>query len=154
MQQLLVLLLALGSYSGTAWAGLCKPLDLNYFDMVGSYFGVNRDPLTPDIEGEDYLGRVATDFSLRLCDVGYWNNYVHTEGTKGKLQTVGWHYELGLKLTPFLSPFYEHHSRHTMDHVGPDGNQDGQPDRFPNEGSYGLRLHFYVNPNPQRSLFK
>lgn len=129
-------------------------LDLDYFDMKGARFGYNRDPLTPDIEGHQYIGRIETDFQLRILEVGYWKNSVHTEGTAGQLQTVGWHYELGLRLTPYLSPFYEHHSRHRMDSTIPDYNQDGRPDKFPVEDSYGIRLHFYINDRPHRSLFK
>jgi hypothetical protein len=129
-------------------------LDVDYFDMRAAKFGINRDPLTPDIEGHQYVGRVATDFQLRILEVGYWKNEVHTEGTEGQLQTVGWHYEMGVRLHKSMSAFYEHHSRHRMDSANViDYNRDLRPDRFPVEDSYGIRLHFYINPRPERSIF-
>ncbi len=131
-----------------------KLVDLDHFDMTAAKFGDNRDPLTPDIAPHKYLGRVAVDYQVRLLEYFYWQNIVHTEGTEAQFQTVGWQWELGLKLTPQIQPFYQHHSRHRMDSIGPDGNMDGKPDGFPVEDSYGVRIHFYINENPQRSMFK
>lgn len=149
MLRLIILLLL---WSNTAFAEF-RLLDLDYFDMRGARFGANRDPLTPDIPSEDYTGRVSTQFNLRLLEVGYWDNRVHTEAIQSKVQTVGWHWELGIRLTNTISFFHEHHSRHRMDDVYPydyDGN--GKPDKFPVEDSYGIKLIFYVNEKPTRSL--
>ncbi len=122
--------------------------------MRAARFGVNRDPLTPDIDQSRYTGRVAADFQLRILEVGYWQNRVHTEGTGAQLQTVGWHWELGIRLSDQVAIYHEHHSRHRMDSVGIDANGDNRPDKFPVEDSYGIRLRFYVNDRPQRSIFE
>lgn len=124
-------------------------------DVRAAKFSCNRDPLTPDIDCDKYVGRVQTNFNLRILEVFYWNNNVHTEGVVAKVETVGWHWELGLHLLDNVDLFHEHHSRHRMDDTTPidyDGN--GKPDKFPVEDSYGIKLIFYVNPQPHRSLFK
>lgn len=130
-------------------------LDVDYFDMRVQKFKENRDPLTPDIDQDRYTGRVATDFGLRILEVGYWNNTVHTEGTESQLQTVGWHYEMGIRVHKQVSVFHEHHSRHRMDSevIDTDPNDDYRT-KFPVEDSYGIRMQFYLNPNPRRSLFE
>lgn len=122
-------------------------------DLRTQRFSENRDALTPDIPQDQYKGRVATDFQLRILEVGYWKNYVHTEGTPSQLQTVGWQWELGIRISDELSIFHEHHSRHRMDSAELDLDGDGKPNKFPVEDSYGIRLHFYVNPRPSRSIF-
>lgn len=127
---------------------------MDYFDLKTAKFGCNRDPLTPDIQCEDYVGRVAADFQLRLVEVVYWRSNIHTEGTAGKVQTVGWQWELGLRISKGISLYHEHHSRHRMDATVPDYNGDGRPDKFPVEDSYGIRFNFYMNPRPTRGLVK
>lgn len=154
MGRLMVLLLA-STLSRPAFSGDFRLIDLDYFDMKAAAFGENRDPMTPDIEEHEYIGRVGTDFGLRIMEVGYWKNEVHTEGTRGQMQTVGWHWELGLHVSRNIDLFHEHHSRHRMDSTNViDFDQDGRPDRFPVEDSYGIRMHFYINPRPHRSIFQ
>lgn len=129
-------------------------LDLDYFDMLGSKFSCNRDPLTPDIDCDKYTGRAAVDFQVRALEVFYWKNYVHTEGVEAQVKTVGWQWELGLDASSQVSFFYQHHSRHRMDDANPiDYDKNGQPDKFPVEDSYGIRLHFYINDRPHKHLF-
>lgn len=130
-------------------------VDLEYFAMKGARFSCNRDPMTPDIECNSYTGRAQADFNLRILEVFYWDNQVHTEGVAAKVETVGWHWELGLHITDQIDIFHEHHSRHRMDDTTPiDFNKDGKPDKFPVEDSYGIKFIFYMNPEPHRSLFK
>jgi hypothetical protein len=128
-------------------------LDLDYFDFRAAKFGDNRDPLTPDISPREYSGRLATEFQMRLLEVIYWKNYVHTEGTEAKVQTVGWQWELGLRITDQISAFYEHHSRHRLDTSNPDLDQNLKPRKFPVEDSYGIRLRIYETDKPTRSIF-
>lgn len=83
------------------------------------------------------------------------NNTVHTEGTESQLQTVGWHYEMGIRMNSQISIFHEHHSRHRLDsEVADTGRDPSSRTKFPVEDSYGVRLQFYINPTPKRSLFQ
>lgn len=135
-------------------------LDVESAGVKAAYFGCNRDPMTPHLdrgcEG-DYKGRVAFELNLRLLEVGYWDNDVHTEGIDSQVKTVGWHWETGLHITKKFDLFYEHHSRHVMEGLQPRiydyNSQQHIQQKFPLEDSYGLRLKFYINPNPARSMF-
>lgn len=152
---MLILIAVLSSSAELIYAAEFKLIDLDSFDMKAAKFGANRDPLTPDIAPDKYVGRVESDFKLRILEVFYWDNQVHTEGVEAKVQTVGWHWELGLRINKQFSIFHEHHSRHRMDDATPiDYDRDGQPDKYPVEDSYGIRMNFYINPTPARSLFK
>lgn len=142
------------AYSQSSSAGW-RLLDLDYFDFRAAKFGANRDPLTPDIPTKGYRGRLATDFQVRLLDAGYWKNLVHTEGTEAKVETVGWQWELGIRLTSQIAVFYEHHSRHRMDSASPDRDySSNKPRKFPVEDSYGIRLRIYESNKPNWSIFK
>lgn len=150
----MLMLLTTVLLSYPAYSDEFRLLDLDSFDMRAAKFGCNRDPLTPDIGCHQYLGRVATDFNLRIMEVGYWNNEVHGEGTESQFQTMGWHWELGLRLTNQISIYHEHHSRHRLDSTGPDYNQDERSDGFPVEDSYGIRMQFYISNKPHRGLLQ
>ena len=77
---------------------------------------------------------------------GFWRNNVHAEGTHAKFMTVGWHYEMGIKLDQF-ELFYSHHSRHTMDQYQPvyfnEYEEKLYRTAFPVEDSYGIRIILY-----------
>jgi hypothetical protein len=137
--------MALG-LSVSAQASEYRLLDLDSFDFRAAKFTGNRDPITPDIPVDGYRGRLATQFQVRLFEVGYWKNYVHTEGTDAKVETVGWQWEIGVRISKQLSTYWEHHSRHRMDAE--------TPGKFPVEDSFGFALRVYTNPRPQRSLFQ
>lgn len=142
---------------GHVYAGEWHLLELQEMNMEASRFGTNRDPLTPSYSDDAYYGRVAANFNLRLLDVFYWNNYVHTEGTTSQVRTVGWQWDLGLHVSKQIDFFYQHHSRHVMDAEDPVYYTDRdtrEQIRYPMENSYGIRLRFYVNPNPSSSLFQ
>lgn len=74
-------------------------LALDRFSLQLMGFSCNRDPQTPDTECKDYKGRVATNFDLQLFKNGFWRNEIHGEGTKAAFTTVGWHWELGFKVS-------------------------------------------------------
>jgi hypothetical protein len=134
-----------------------KVLDVDSAGVKVAQFGCNREPMTPQIDCHDYTGRVAIELDLRVLEAGYWKNNIHTEGLEAQVKTVGWHWEMGLHLTPKLDAFYEHHSRHVMEGAQPqyyDPNRDQAfKQKFPVEDSYGIRLHFYINPKPSSSVF-
>ncbi len=120
--------------------------NLDKFSLKIMRFSCNREVLTPDIACKQYRGRVATEFDLSLFEYGFWRNEVHAEGTMAKFMTVGWHYQMGIKLGQF-ELFHEHHSRHVMDQGLPSyfDTRDGsvREMRFPVEDSYGVRIVFY-----------
>lgn len=153
-----VLLLLGFIYKCEAGASELKLLDVESLDITIAKFGCNREPMTPQYECRDYLGRVAANFNLRLFEHGYWKNQVHTEGLEAQVKTVGWHWELGVRVHSALDVFYEHHSRHVMEGDQPlyyNERLDQQArGKFPVEDSYGIRLKFYTNPNPARSIFE
>lgn len=137
------MLLMLMVLSGTANA---QYLELDKFSLKIMRFTCNREILTPEIQCEQYKGRIAAEFDLSLFDVGFWRNDVHGEGTDSKFMTMGWRYEMGIKLGQFEF-FHEHHSRHVLDQKEPrywdEGLQDLRDTRYPVEDSYGVRIIFY-----------
>lgn len=131
-------------------------LDLDSFSMTAAKFGDNRDPMLPQQQQGDWTGRAAAEFNLRLAEVFYWNNNVHTEGVSAQVKTVGWHWELGLHASKYLDFFYEHHSRHVMEGSSPQyidpSTGIATDQKYPVEDSYGIRLKFYINDRPHRNL--
>jgi hypothetical protein len=121
-------------------------LDVDHLDMEVAKFGCNRDPIVPEIECNDWRGRVSLNADLRLMEYAYFKNEIHGEGTDAAFKTMGWHFELGLRLSKYIDVFYEHHSRHALDqgnatHISYDGRYSIK--KFPVEDSYGLRFTFY-----------
>lgn len=112
----------------------------------------NKEPMTPDISPKEYYGKVRLNWDVGILNLGkhsllVWRNKVHTEGTRDKLQTVGWHWELGIPLGP-VELMYEHHSRHVMDRLQPrvetsaGASVSPYPERFPQYDTVGIRIHF------------
>ena len=132
-------------------------LDIDYFGMKAARFTCNRDPMSPERNCDDWKGRVSAFFNLSIIEYLYWNNEVHGEGTEAAFKSVGWHWELGIRVHPALFLYHEHHSRHLLDE---DRSEELRTDeypalkRFPVEDSFGVRLNFYTNPRPHRSFFK
>lgn len=131
--------------AGTAQARELLGLEEMY--MTGAYLNpASRDPLAPQYTG-DWDTREALAFRFNVLGALYWDNQLHMETALGAPRTVGWHWMLGMRLTPQLDMFYEHHSRHTLDQTS--GSNDlyrGDPtrDNFPVEDSYGIRLNIYT----------
>ena len=122
-------------------------LNLDEFSLKLAKFGCNREFQTPDLLCTDYIGRVAAEFDVSLIDdLIYWRNEVHGEGTSGKFMTVGWKWDLGIKLGN-LEFFWEHHSKHVMDRAQPyywdERTQTARMIKYPVEDSYGVRIIFY-----------
>lgn len=115
--------------------------------MTFHRFTCYRSYLAPEIPCGDWRGRAAVTFNLNILEHGFWRNYVHTEGTNAKVETVGWKYELGVKLPLGLELGLSHHSEHRMDAGVPrlhdsGGNYLGV-DKFPLEDSVFLRFKFF-----------
>lgn len=154
MRHLVVLILLLPA---PLQAAEFRLLDVDQFSVEGSRFAENRDPMTPNTDQKEYVGRAAARFDLRLLEVGYWRNWVHSEGVDSRFTTVGWQWELGVHVSKYIDLFHYHHSRHVMDGEQPlvfnERSTEPERNRFPVEDSYGMRLIFYLNPRPHSSLF-
>jgi len=118
-------------------------LDVEYFDMRYQQFDHNRDPYAPEYDGK-WAYRAAADFRLNFMESIYWDNTLHTEALRsGPVKTVGWRWELGLRLSNNIDLFHEHHSRHIMEE---DRDSRNGSNVFPVEDSYGLRIKFIERP--------
>lgn len=131
-----------------------RPLDylrpalaLDKFSLKLMRFTCNRELQTPDIECADYYGRVATEFDLTILKYGFWRNEVHGEGTQAKFMTIGWHWEMGIRLTDQIEIYHDHHSRHVLDreqrYEWREASHTWAPIKYPVEDSYGIRIIFY-----------
>lgn len=142
MNKLVLLLALLYSFPGQAFE--LRPASLDHLSLDVAKFGCNREVMTPDIPCDQYRGRVRLNWDVGLFnDLIKWRNEIHTEGTREKLTTVGWHYMLALPLFGGLEAFVEHHSRHVMDAQQPTMLGDTRPERYPVEDSIGLRITIF-----------
>jgi nuclear transport factor 2 (NTF2) superfamily protein len=146
----MIILLLLAGTSSAAYAeeeASGPMLALDRFSLKIMRFTCNKEMQTPDISCDDYLGRTAAEFDLSLLKYGFWRNEIHGEGTRAKFMTIGWHWELGIRLGSQVEVFWDHHSRHVMDREQPyywsDTQQAWRQGSYPVEDSYGIRIIFY-----------
>jgi hypothetical protein len=127
-------------------------LDLEKFDIKYAEFKpYSRDPYAPQYTGY-WKDRAAIEWRINLLKAIYWDNNMHLETIDAKtVKTVGWHWELGLRIHKRLQIFHEHHSRHILDEtpaeIYPTRNQ------FPVEDSFGIRIKL-IEEKVGRGLFK
>lgn len=132
----------------SAWS----PMSLDQFDLKLLKFEENRDPMTPQIREDAYIYRVTSDFNISILGVFFWENDVHAEAVSGAVKTVGWKWDLGIRVFPWLDLLHEHHSRHVLDEVQQVNALENN--KYPVEDSYGIRLHVYTNPTKPGTLWK
>lgn len=98
-----------------------------------------RDPYLPEYSGK-WKDSTAIRFRMGLLGgATYWDNRVHGETTNsGVFQSVGWQWELGLRVTDQVTLFRDHHSRHRLE-SNPEKRFNGGS-QFPVEDKYGIRL--------------
>lgn len=93
-----------------------------------------------DIPSNDWVAGNAINFNLCLIcrpEHGlYWNNQVYGNATEFQYREVAWAYDLGVAITPKVSLFWSHESRHLLDMPAPPGG-------FPLRDKIVLRIHFY-----------
>ena len=78
---------------------------------------------------------------------------MHLETIDAKtVKTVGWHWELGLRLHKNLMIFHEHHSKHILDE-GPHHSPYTGRNQFPVEDSFGIRIKL-IEEKTGRGIFK
>lgn len=102
-----------------------------------------RDPYFIETDNTSKSGRFtqfergsAVNFDTEILKYGYWDNRVHMDMDDTQVRHVGWLWELGLHLGPYVDVFHNHHSRHGLEYKNP------REDRFPVSDQYGVRFTF------------
>lgn len=129
-------------WAGTAHAGEYRLLDVDRLDFEASRIVPQaRDPYVPEYSGR-WREQAALVWDLTWLQWGYWNNRVHTETTNpsGRVTTVGWQFEVGVRVTDYFDVYRMHHSRHVMEQAPEPRFVDGRQ-QFPVEDLYGVRFH-------------
>lgn len=141
-------------FNGTAHA---RVLNLREVYLDFKQFGPNpRNPLIDDVG----LGNRELDKELSLylnTDIskyGFFDQHVYSltdrptdsEGEYGQFRLIGWNFQLGVRVLPYLSAGYDHFSKHLLDHEDPNK-------RFPVQDSIFVRLYLYRQVDPP-SIFE
>ncbi len=102
LRYLLILLFV----SSSAKAFEFRPTSLDHLSLDVAKFSCNRSAMTPQIDCEDYRGRVQLNWKVGLLnDLLKWDNKVHGEGTDQKFTTMGWEYYLSIPTPWGIEPF-------------------------------------------------
>lgn len=152
-------LLLLASCEAEAGEGMIKSrwnnfrlFELEMFDVKYAQF----KPYTRDIYAAQYTGtwkdRGAILWRINMAEAIYWDNNMHLETIDAKtVKTVGWQWELGIRLTPNVMLFHDHHSKHILDETGTE-MYEGRS-QFPVEDSFGIRIKL-IEEKVGRGIFK
>lgn len=125
-----------------------EQLDVLYAQMRAD----SRDPYTPEYTGR-WKGRAAIQWRVSAMGALYWDNDCHVETIdNGVVATVGWKWELGLRVTKQVSIFNAHHSRHSVESM-PEKRFESVS-QFPVDDSYGIRIHFILGGKEGASIWK
>jgi hypothetical protein len=110
-----------------------------------------RDPYLPKYTHQ-WKEKTAVKFRMGLLGGrAYWDNNVHGETVDtGVFKSVGWQWELGIRITDQLSVFHEHHSRHVMEALPEKRFNAGS--QFPVEDSFGIKLRL-IKETTGRGIF-
>lgn len=151
IRHLVTLLLLTLATPASAW----HLVELEELTFTGAKLGSpSRDPMAPQYTDKwEYRGTLSWRFNI--LGPLYWDNKAHLETAVSSPRTVGWWWMAGLRITPQLDLFWEHHSRHILDQPNPSEYQyESRTSRnFPVEDSYGVALRIWEAPRG-RSIFK
>lgn len=121
-------------------------MKLKHFSLDIARMTGNKELMIPEIPGNEWNARIATNFDLEFFKYIFWRNRVHGEAAYAKFYSVGWEYRLGFNIGKQIEIFWHHHSRHTMDIDLPYyyNRMSGEFDQidYPVEDSIVLRLIF------------
>lgn len=124
-----------------------EKLDIKHSRMAAE----SRDPYAPWHTGSWYT-KSELEWRINMLGPIYWDNNMHMEMIDPTtVKTVGWRYELGIRIFRSLSIYWGHHSRHILDEPGAE-NYVG-PVQFPVEDTLGIRVKI-VEEKIGRSLFR
>jgi hypothetical protein len=142
MKTLLLLLVVL--ISNEAYGA--DVFSLREFYLIHKKFGEgSRNPLIDEevIENRQIDREVSLHWNVDILKNCYWDNQIlsYTDRFKDSQETdqfrlVGWHFQMGLRLTSFIDVGYDHFSKHLLDSKYPQS-------RFPVEDSMYIRVDFY-----------
>jgi hypothetical protein len=155
MKYLLIILFALSSTayskSKSKWDNF-RLIELEKFDIKYAQFKpYTRDPIAPHYTGY-WKDRAAFEWRINVLKAIYWDNNMHLETIDAKtVKTVGWHWELGIRLHKSVMLFHEHHSRHILDE--PALELWNGKSQFPVEDSFGIRIKL-IEEKVGRGIFK
>lgn len=137
----LVLFPALISFQAFGWQLIeLDELSLKYRHFVHP----GRNPI---IWPEPLNDGVDINLHTSIADVFYWNSTVFSLTTPAKYEAVGLKTQLGLRLTSWLQPFFEHTSTHLLDRA------HSYMPKFPVEDSVGINLILYSRAGERWSVF-
>jgi hypothetical protein len=104
---------------------------------IKNYFPNGHNPLMP--EGSILNKGLDLDLKTDLLRYGYWNNKVWSLADQHQFRWIGWNYQFGIRILPFLDVEYEHFSKHILDKQ----YQYKTQGRFPVEDSVNVKLYLY-----------
>lgn len=139
-----IMLCEVASARPSLGSALSPALKLKHFSLDVMKFTGNKELMIPEIPGSQWSYRIATNFDMQILRYGFWRNRVHGEAAYAKFYSVGWEYDMGIKLGRQVEIYWHHHSRHTMD-IDLPFYYDRMQNRFnqidyPVEDSVGIRL--------------
>jgi len=111
-----------------------------------------RDPYAPWYTGSWYT-KSELDWRVNMLEAVYWDNNMHMEMINPTtVKTVGWKYELGVRILDSISIYWGHHSRHILDEHGVEFYEEPLS-QFPVEDAIGIRFKI-VEEKVGRGIFK
>lgn len=75
----------------------------------------SRDPVMYPYTPKE---RLDTNLNLSLLKYGFINNTIHSETDKDQFRIIGWQYQMGVHIGPWIDLYAEHFSQHLLDTEG------------------------------------
>ena len=88
---------------------------LTHLSIDAAAFMTNTELMIPEIPYNKWDGRMAVNLDAQFLKYILWRNRVHGESAYRKFTSIGWKYDLGVKISKHLEFFWHHHSRHVLD---------------------------------------
>lgn len=124
-----------------------EKLEIDYSKLDSN----NRDPYAMHYTGK-WKDRAALKLRVGVLESLYWDNNIHVESINtDTVKTVGWEWEVGLRVSKYFTLFQHHHSKHIMDETSQ--LPSNRSNKFPVEDSYGIKF-IIVEETQGRSIFK
>lgn len=91
--------------------------------------------------------RLGLTLDSNIATYGFWRNRVHGTTDQFGFRWIGYNFDFGIRVAPFLDVLYEHHSQHLLDDADPASRH------FPLEDSVGVSIYLF-SKEPRKSLFQ
>lgn len=107
-------------------------LTLNQLSVdFARYKDDTRDPILYPIVPSQ---RLDLGIDLSFLKYGYLNNLVHSMSDSHQFRLVGWYYQLGVHIGPWLDIYGEHFSQHLLDE---------HYSNYPVSNALGVKVYLY-----------